>query len=105
MDINAPGPTLTTSTTTSSSDEIDPVIIWAPIFGVIGAFIIGFGIFFIVYFCRRRRTDQSDESFPNYDPYGPYATYETQVGSQETERASESSFNTVYEDAVYDEAT
>lgn len=105
MDINAPGPTLTTSTTTSSSDEIDPVIIWAPIVSVIGALVIGFGIFFIVYFRRRRRTDQSDESFPNYDPYGPYATYETQVGSQETERASESSFNTVYEDAVYDEAT
>ena len=104
MDINAPGPTLTTSTTTSSSDEIDPVIIWAPIVSVIGALVIGFGIFFIVYFLRRRRTDQSDESFPNYDPYGPYATYATQVGAQETERASESSFETVYEDVVYDQA-
>lgn len=104
MDMNAPGPIITTSTTTSSSDEIDPVIIWAPIVGVIGAFIIGFGIFFIFYFRRRRRTDQSDESFPNYDPYGPYATYATQVGAQETERASESSFETVYEDVVYDQA-
>ena len=84
MDINAPGQIITTSTTISSSDEIDQVIIWAPIVGVIGALLIGFGIFLIIHFRGRRRTDQSDEPFPNYED----AVYE----------------DAVYEDIVYDEA-
>ena len=93
-----------TATTTKSSEEIDPTIIWAPIVGVIGALLIGLGIFLIIYFRRRRTTDRSDETFPNYETYGPYTTYGAQVGAQENERSSENSFDTIYEDAVYDEA-
>ena len=65
---------------------------------------IGLGIFLIICFRGKRRTDQSDESYQNYDSYGPYTTYGAQVEDQENERASESSFDTVYEDAVYDVA-
>ena len=72
------------TTTTEIPDKINPVIIWAPIVGVIGALLIGFGIFLIIYFRGRRRTDQSDEPFPNYED----AVYE----------------DAVYEDIVYDEA-
>ena len=93
-----------TTTTIKSSEEIDPTIIWAPIVGVIGALLIGLGIFLIIYFRKRRATDGSGETFPNYETYGPYTPYGAQVGAQENERNSENSFDSIYEDAVYDEA-
>ena len=99
-----PGLTTSTTTTTKSSDEIDPIMIRAPIVGVIGALLIGLGIILIIYFRKRRKTDGSNETFQNYETYGPYTTYEAQVEAQENERISENSFDTIYEDAIYDEA-
>ena len=89
-----------TTTTTKNSDEIDPIIIWAPIVGVIGALLIGLGIFLIIYFRKRRAKNGSNETFPNYETYAPYTPYGANVEAQENERSSD----TIYEDAVYDEA-
>ena len=65
-----PGPTTIRTTSTKSPDKVNPVLIWAPIVGVIGAILIGLGIFLLIYRHKRRGTEQSNDQFQNYETYG-----------------------------------